>query len=175
MQAAELQSQVGSYKAYTEVCVQEMRRLSMLAGEPFQLPAVPLHLEARPFSHDIWYTVATFLTRLENEDVSDRLSSEGSQLQCSAGLLKAFWLPNEAGLFQAGYHDAAIIVLSTVLLVRLSVTLRAHLFFEMSCRKHRWRSRYRQHTMGHLIWGCSSSWQLRAGCQVGMLMCFVTP
>lgn len=54
MQAAELQSQVGSYKAYTEVCVQEMRRLSMLAGEPFQLPAVPLHLEARPFSHDIW-------------------------------------------------------------------------------------------------------------------------
>ena len=50
MKAAELQSQVGSYKAYTEVCVQEMRRLSMLAGEPFQLPAVPLHLEARPFS-----------------------------------------------------------------------------------------------------------------------------
>jgi len=84
MQAAELQSQVGSYKAYTEVCVQEMRRLSMLAGEPFQLPAVPLHVEARPFSHDIWYTVATFLTRLETEDISERLSTAQKAFNSSA-------------------------------------------------------------------------------------------
>ena len=53
MKAAELQSQVGSYEAFSEVCVQELRRLSMLAGEPFQLPAVPLHAQVRCFSHHI--------------------------------------------------------------------------------------------------------------------------
>lgn len=41
MQAAELQGQVGSYESFTELCIQELRRLSMLAGEPFQLPALP--------------------------------------------------------------------------------------------------------------------------------------
>ncbi|CAL5219060.1 g820 [Coccomyxa viridis] len=41
MQGAELQSQVGSYEAFAEACLQELRRLSMLAGEPFQLPALP--------------------------------------------------------------------------------------------------------------------------------------
>lgn len=41
VQAAELQGQVGSYESFTELCIQELRRLSMLAGEPFQLPALP--------------------------------------------------------------------------------------------------------------------------------------
>ena len=41
MQAAELQGQVGSFEAFAEACVQELRRLSILAGEPFQLPALP--------------------------------------------------------------------------------------------------------------------------------------
>ena len=41
MQGAELQSQVGSYEAFAEACLQELRRLSLLAGEPFQLPALP--------------------------------------------------------------------------------------------------------------------------------------
>ena len=41
MQAAELQSQVSGYEVFAENCLQELRRLSMLAGEPFQLPALP--------------------------------------------------------------------------------------------------------------------------------------
>ncbi len=44
---ADLQGQLGSYEAYVELCVQELRRLSVLANEPFQLPAIPAPAQAR--------------------------------------------------------------------------------------------------------------------------------
>ncbi|CAK0746583.1 hypothetical protein CVIRNUC_001703 [Coccomyxa viridis] len=43
---ADLQGQLGSYEAYVELCVQELRRLSVLANEPFQLPAIPAPAQA---------------------------------------------------------------------------------------------------------------------------------
>ena len=44
---ADLQGQLGSYEAYVELCVQELRRVSSLANEPFQLPAIPAPAQAR--------------------------------------------------------------------------------------------------------------------------------
>ena len=44
---ATLQGQLGSHEAYVELCVQELRRLSALANEPFQLPAIPAPAQAR--------------------------------------------------------------------------------------------------------------------------------
>ena len=43
---ADLQRQLGSYEAFVELCVQELRRLSGLANEPFQLPAIPAPAQA---------------------------------------------------------------------------------------------------------------------------------
>ena len=48
---ADLQGQLGSYEAYVELCVQELRRLSVLANEPFQLPAIPASAQARSHLH----------------------------------------------------------------------------------------------------------------------------
>ena len=50
---ADLQGQLGSHEAYVELCVQELRRLSVLANEPFQLPAIPAPAQVRSHLQDL--------------------------------------------------------------------------------------------------------------------------
>lgn len=48
LQVGELQEALHRQEAFTETVVAELRRLSMIAGEPAQLPAFPPSLQVLP-------------------------------------------------------------------------------------------------------------------------------